>query len=258
MAIFDSGNPTFSQKIFDKSLSLEAGNTGVMSVRGAINKFGFLLVLIIASASYVWGLYYQANTSTTYTLMLVGLFGGFIVAIVTSFKPLWAQYLAPAYALLEGLALGGLSAIVNDQFHEKYPGLIIQAVGLTFGIAIAMFLLYNFRIIKATERLKSIIFTASLGIAVFYLIDVILFYVFNIDVPITSWQNTSLISIGFSLFVIVIAALRLIIDLGRIEEGAEMGLPKFMEWYGAFGLTVTIVWLYIEVLKLLSRLTKRN
>ena len=189
--------------------------------------------------------------------MMVGLFGGLIIGFAIIFKPNWAQYLAPAYGILEGLLLGGLSAIINDQFKAKYPGLVTQAVGLTFGVAASMFLLYNFRVIRATQKLRSIIFVATAGIAIFYLIDILLFYIFKIDIPITSWENSSLISIGFSLFVIVIAALNLIMDFDMIERGADMGAPKFMEWYGAFGLMVTIVWLYIEILKLLTRFSRR-
>jgi uncharacterized YccA/Bax inhibitor family protein len=156
---------------------------------------------------------------------------------------------------LEGLFIGGISAILNAAFAEKYPGLIMQAVGLTFGVSLAMFLLYNFRIIKATERFKSIIFTATLGIGIFYLITLVL-RLFGVNVSFV--YDSSLLSIGISLFVVAIAALNLILDFDRIEQGAEMGAPKFMEWYGAFGLMVTIVWLYIEILKLLSKLSSRD
>jgi uncharacterized YccA/Bax inhibitor family protein len=189
------------------------------------------------------------------TLMIVGIIGGLITALAISFKPNWAGYLAPLYALLEGLFIGGISAILNAAFAEKYPGLIMQAVGLTFGVSLAMFLLYNFRIIKATERFKSIIFTATLGIGIFYLITLVL-RLFGVNVSFV--YDSSLLSIGISLFVVAIAALNLILDFDRIEQGAEMGAPKFMEWYGAFGLMVTIVWLYIEILKLLSKLSSRD
>src|SRR6478735_11776807 len=167
MAIFKSGNPTLTQKMFDKSMHLEANMQGTMSVRGAINKFGFLMVMIIAGAAYNWHMFEQGQTSTMNALMITGIIGGLITAIAISFKPNWAGYLAPLYGLLEGLFIGGISAIFNAAFAEKYPGLVMQAVGLTFGVAISMFLLYNFRVIKATEKLKSVIIMATVGIGVF-------------------------------------------------------------------------------------------
>jgi uncharacterized YccA/Bax inhibitor family protein len=253
MALFQSGNPTLSQKIFDRSLQQQ--DAGTMSVRGAINKFGFLLFMVLAGAAYTWYLYYNNQTQTMTTLMWVGIVGGLISVIVISMKPTLAPYLSPAYGILEGFFLGAISAIMNDAFSEKYPGLIMQAVGLTFGVAIAMFLLYNFRVIKATERFKSIIFTATAGIAVFYLITLVL-RLFNVNIPFM--YDSSVLGIGLSIFVVAIAALNLIIDFDMIEKGAEMGAPKFMEWYGAFGLLVTMVWLYVEILRLLSRFAGRK
>jgi uncharacterized YccA/Bax inhibitor family protein len=255
MAIFKSGNPTLSEKMFDKSLQLDANLQGSMTVRGTMNKFGFMMLMLIGGASYNWHLYESLKQGTMNTLMIVGIIGGLITALAISFKPNWSGYLAPLYALLEGLFIGGISAILNAAFAEKYPGLIMQAVGLTFGVSLAMFLLYNFRIIKATERFKSIIFTATLGIGIFYLITLVL-RLFGVNVSFV--YDSSLLSIGISLFVVAIAALNLILDFDRIEQGAEMGAPKFMEWYGAFGLMVTIVWLYIEILKLLSKLSSRD
>lgn len=243
------------EKFFDKGFSLQTGNTGTMSVRGTLNKFGFLLLLLLAGAVYSWQLIAAGQASTANTLMLVGVFGGMIMAFAMMFKPTWAPYLAPAYAILEGLFLGGISAIMNAAFAERAPGLVMQAVGLTFGVAIAMFLLYSFRIINVTQRLRSIIMMATLGIAIFYLITLVLGW-FNVDVSFMS--DSSGISIGISLFVVAIAALNLLLDFDMIEQGAASGAPKFMEWYGAFGLMVTIVWLYIEMLKLLSKLSSRE
>lgn len=255
MAIFKSGNPTLTQKMFDKSMHVEAGLQGTMSVRGAINKFGFLMLMVIAGAAYNWHLFEQGQSSMVSTLLMVGVFGGLITGIVISFKPNWAGYLAPLYGLLEGLFIGGISAILNAAFAEKYPGLIMQAVGLTFGVAIAMFLLYNFRVINATERFKSVIFTATLGIGIFYLLTMVL-RLFGVNVGFMT--DSSLLSIGISLFIVAIAALNLILDFDMIEQGAERGAPKFMEWYGAFGLMVTLVWLYLEILRLLSKLGSRD
>lgn len=255
MAMFKSGNPTLTEKMFDKSLQLDANLQGTMSVRGTLNKFGFMMLMLIGGASYNWHLFESLKQDTMNVLMVVGVIGGLISALAITFKPNWAPYLAPLYALLEGLFIGGISAILNDAFADKYPGLVMQAVGLTFGTALAMFLLYNFRVIKATERFKSIIFTATAGIAIFYLLTMIL-RLFGVNV--SFMYDSSLLSIGISLFVVAIAALNLILDFDMIEQGAEQGAPKFMEWYGAFGLMVTIVWLYIEMLKLLSKLSSRD
>lgn len=254
MTMFQSGNPTLTQKIFDKSISAEAAAQGVMSVRGTMNKFGFMLLMLMGAASYTWNLYQTGNPGQMQTLMLVGLFGGMIAAFAIIFKPTWAPYIAPAYGLLEGLFIGGISAVMNDMFQKSYPGLVMQAVGLTFGVAIAMFLLYNFRVIRATEKFKSMIFSATLGIGIFYLITIVLGW-FGVSMPFM--YDASPLGIGISLFVVAIAALNLIMDFDMIEKGAEQGAPKFMEWYGAFGLMVTIVWLYIEMLRLLSRFAKK-
>jgi len=255
MAIFKSGNPTLTEKMFDKSLELDASLQGSMTVKGSINKFGFMMVMLIAGAAYNWHLYQELQQNTMQTLMYVGIFGGLITAIAIIFKPNWAPFLAPLYALLEGLFVGGISVIMNEVFAKSYPGLVMQAVGLTFGVAISMFVLYNFRIIKATERFKSVIFTATLGVGIFYLLTMVL-RLFGVNV--SFMYDSSLLSIGISLFVVAIAALNLILDFDMIEQGAERGAPKFMEWYGAFGLMVTIVWLYIEMLKLLSKLGGRD
>jgi uncharacterized YccA/Bax inhibitor family protein len=253
MALFQSGNPTLSEKIFNRSIEQE--NAGTMTVRGAINKFGFLLFMVLAGATYTWYLYYNNAQQTMTTLMWVGIIGGLITVFAISFKPTLAPYLSPAYGILEGFFLGAISAILNDAFKEKYPGLVMQAVGLTFGVAIAMFLLYNFRIIKATERFKSIIFTATAGIAIFYVLTLVL-GLFHVNIPFM--YDSSVLGIGLSIFVVAIAALNLIIDFDMIERGADMGAPKFMEWYGAFGLLVTMVWLYVEILRLLSRFAGRK
>lgn len=255
MELFKSGNPTLSQKIFDRAASEQASLQGTMSVRGALNKFGFLLFMVMASAAYTWHLFQEGKPQTTTTLMIVGMIGGLIAALVIAFKPLWSGFLSPLYALLEGLFIGGISAILNNAFAEKYPGLIMQAVGLTFGVAIAMFLLYNFRVIKATQKFKSIIITATLGIGIFYLLTLVL-RLFGVNVGFM--YDSSMLSIGISLFVVGIAALNLILDFDMIEQGAENGAPKVMEWYGAFGLMVTLVWLYLEILRLLSKLASNK
>lgn len=228
-----------------------------MTVRGAINKFGFLLFMVIAGAIYTWSLFGKGEISLMQTLMWVGLIGGLATAILISFKPVWSPYLAPLYGILEGLMLGAFSVVINEMFKEKYPGIIIQAVGITFGVAFTVFALYNFRIIKATEKFKSVMMAAIIGIAVFYIIYWAL-SIFGVNLSFMGWTDTSWLGIGINLFVAVIAALTLILDFDRIEQGAAGGAPKYMEWYGAFGLLVTMVWLYIEILQLLSRFASRK
>jgi uncharacterized YccA/Bax inhibitor family protein len=250
MALFQSGNPTLSEKIFDKTLSDHSA--GTMTVRGAMNKFGFLLLMVIAGAVFTWNMY-ELKPFTMMTFMWVGMIGGLITAFAICFKPNWAPFLAPAYGVLEGLFLGAISVVINNAVSAKnpvYSGIVMQAVGLTFGVALAMFLLYNFRVIKVTQKLRTIIFTATAGIAIFYLITLVL-NLFHVNTPFM--QDASPLGIGISLFVIAIAALNLLLDFDMIEKGADAGAPKYMEWYGAFGLMVTIVWLYIEILKLLTR-----
>jgi uncharacterized YccA/Bax inhibitor family protein len=188
-------------------------------------------------------------------LILSGAIGGLVVAIILTFKKEWSPYLAPAYALLEGLFVGGISAYYNYAFAAQAPNIIMNAVGLTFGTCIAMYLLYTFRIIKATEKFKAIVVTATAGIFIFYLITFVLGF-FGISIPFL--HEGSALGIGFSLFVVALAALNLILNFDMIETGVEMGAPKYMEWYSAFGLLVVIVWLYLEILRLLSLLSGRN
>jgi len=251
MALFESGNPTLSEKIFSKSLQGSEAY-GQMTVRGSMQKFGFLLLMVVAGAAYTWKLYYSGAISTMMTLFWIGMIGGLITCFAISFKPVWAKYLSPAYGILEGFLLGGLSAIINDMFKAKYPNIIITAILLTFGVAFAVFLLYNFRIIRATEKFKAIILSSIVGIGIFYLIWIVLGF-FGVNIPFMQWGDNSLLGIGINLFVVAIAALSLVLNFDQIETGQQMGAPKYMEWYSAFGLLVTMVWLYIEILKLLSR-----
>ncbi len=250
MALFQAGNPTLSQKIFDRSV--DHTENGVMTVRGSIVKFGFLLMMVIAGAVYTWNLYANMQQQTMMTFLMVGIFGGLGTGLVISFKPTLAKYLAPAYGLLEGFVLGAFSAIMNDMFAAKAPNLVLTAVGLTFGVAIAMFLLYSFRIIRPTQKFKAVIISSIMGIGIFYLITIVL-SLFHINIPFMNIGNSSPLAIGINLFIVAIASLSLILDFENIEVGANTGAPKYMEWYGAWGLLVTMVWLYLEILKLLSR-----
>jgi uncharacterized YccA/Bax inhibitor family protein len=220
-----------------------------------MNKFGFLLLMVMASAMYTWNLVTPETMSTANTIMITGAIGGFVLALVMIFKPTWSPYIAPAYAILEGLFIGGVSAFFNEMFKDSYPNIILHAVGLTMGVALAMFLLYSFRIINVTDRLRSIVMSATMGIGLFYLIVWVL-SLFGVDMGFAF--DSSPLSIGISLFIVGIASFNLLLDFDSIEKAAEMGAPKYMEWYGAFGLLVTLVWLYLEILKLLSKLNSRD
>jgi uncharacterized YccA/Bax inhibitor family protein len=254
MELFKSGNPVLSEKRFnDTVIDDMVMNENVMTVRGTLNKFGFLFLMVMGTAFYAWKEF--AEGGNVQPMIWTGAIGGLIVALIITFKKEWAPFLAPAYALLEGLFVGAISAYYNFVFAEKAPFIIITAVGLTFGTAIAMYLLYAARIIRATQKFKAIIFTATVGIAIFYLITMVM-RMFGMDVPFIHEGST--FGIIFSLFVVAIAALNLILDFDMIEQGAESGAPKYMEWYGAFGLLVTIVWLYLEILRLLAKISGRK
>jgi uncharacterized YccA/Bax inhibitor family protein len=183
--------------------------------------------------------------------VLVGAIAGFVVAMITIFKQTWAPVTAPLYALLEGLVIGGASAI----FEAQFPGIVIQAAALTLGTCLALLLAYKSRLIRATENFKLGVVAATGGIALFYLITLVLGF-FGIQMPLM--YGNSWASIGFSLVVVVIAALNLVLDFDFIEQGAAQGAPKYMEWYGAFGLMVTLIWLYLEMLRLLAKLRSRD
>jgi uncharacterized YccA/Bax inhibitor family protein len=254
MSLFKSGNPTLGENKFRDTVITATGEE-TMSLKGTLNKFGFMFIMLMGSAFYAWK--EVSNNGANMPLMVWGgAIGGLVIALIISFKRNWAPYLAPLYALLEGLFVGAISAMYNDVFAEKAPNIIVNAVGLTFGVGIAMYLLYSFKIIRATEKFKAIIMTATVGIGMFYLLVMIL-RAFGVE-SMAFLHEGSPLGIGFSLFVVGIAALNLILDFDMIEQGAAMGAPKYMEWYGAFGLMVTFVWLYLEILRLLSKLNSRN
>ncbi len=255
MSIFKSENPALSDKIFQKAQTIYTSDSNTMSAKGTLQKFAFLFLMVMGSALFTWKLYYEGVSVTA--LMWGGVIVGMILALIMAFKPQLSKYLAPAYALAEGFFLGALSATINFYFEERYPNIVLNAVGLTFGVVLAMYFLYTFRIIKVTEQLKSIIIIATVGIGIFYLISMVL-GMFGVHISILSAENGSMFSIIFSLVVVAIAALNLLLDFDRIEQLSFQGTPKYMEWYCAFGLLVTIVWLYIEILKLLMKLANRK
>ncbi len=242
-----SGNPALSEKVF-RRYAAYAGED-VMTVNGTMNKTFLLFLLLLASAAYVWDRFVTMGSGQG--LMMVGFLGGFILALVTAFKVTWSPYTAPLYAVFEGLALGGLSAY----FEAMYPGIVMRAVALTFGVFFVMLFLYRSRIIRPTQRFTMGVMAATGGIALVYLVSWIA-SMFGAHVGFLYGNST--FSIGLSLFIVVIAALNLVLDFAFIEKAAEQGAPKYMEWYGAFGLMVTLVWLYIEILRLLSKLASRE
>ncbi len=218
-----------------------------MTLDGAVNKTILCLGLLLTSGIYSFR-NYEIWMSLIWPLVIVG----FIVALITIFKKTWSPVTAPIYAVVEGVALGAISM----GFEKMFPGIAFQAIYLTCGIFLTLLFLYKFRIINATENFKLGLVAATGGIFLVYLTSFIMSF-FGASIPIMNPLNGSLISIGFSLFVVVIAALNLVLDFDFIEEGAENGAPKYMEWYSAFGLMVTLVWLYLEILKLLSKLRSR-
>ncbi len=226
---------------------------GSMSIQGTVNKTIFLLLLLMLSAAWTWRQFYASggNPASISMWLLIGALGGFVVALVTVFKKAWSPATAPFYALLEGLVLGGVSSI----FEAQYPGIVVQAVGLTFGTLFCLLIAYKTRLIRVTEKFKLGVVAATGGIALFYFITMILGF-FGIRMPYL-YQGGA-IGIGFSLFVVVVAALNLVLDFDFIENGARQGAPAYMEWYGAFGLMVTLIWLYLEILRLLSKLRSRR
>lgn len=216
-----------------------------MTVSGTINKSAVLLLLVILAGSFTWN-----ASGLSSVLTIGGAIGGFIVAMVTIFKKTWAPVTAPIYAILQGLFLGGISAMYNTQFE----GLPLQAVMLTFGVMAAMLFLYQTRIIRVTEKLRLGIVAATAGIALFYIVSLVLGF-FGINVPMI--HDSGMLGIGFSLFVVGIAAMNLVLDFDFIENGVRAAAPRYMEWYAAFGLMVTLIWLYLEVLRLLAKLQRR-
>jgi len=240
-----TSNPSFGSDVFRKAAHDRSGED-VMTIEGAANKTFILLLIAVVTASLTWKMFYSGSAAVT-TWMIAGLIGGLIFALISIFSKKWVHITAPAYAAFEGLFLGGISAI----FNNAMSGIVIQAVGLTFGVFITMLLLYRFRVIEPTEKFKSGVVAATGGVFLLYMATWIL-GMFGIGMPFI--HDGGLMGIGISLVIVVIAALNLILDFAQIEEGAQMGAPKQMEWYGAFGLMVTLVWLYLEILRLLSKL----
>jgi uncharacterized YccA/Bax inhibitor family protein len=242
-----STNPVLKEKAF--AGAIPTGET--MTIQGTVNKTGLLLLFVVATAAWTWGLSHSPTPEAAYPWMMGGAIGGFVVALVTIFKKEWSPISAPVYALLEGLVLGGISAM----FDKTYPGIAMQAISLTFGVLFVLLLAYKMRIVQATRGFKLGVIAATGGIAVVYLINMVMSIFFHTQMSFL-YSSTPL-GIGISLFVVIIASLNLILDFDMIENGAKMGAPKYMEWYGAFGMMVTLIWLYLEILRLLGKIRRR-
>jgi len=236
-SFFKSSNPALQEKTYQGTI-LEGFSTGEeMTVKGTLNKFGILFMLMLAAGALAWTQFFKG--SDPMPLMMIGAFGGLGVAIVMAFKKTWAQYLAPLYAILEGLFVGSITAI----YGYEYNGLPVQAVALTLLVTLIMFLIYRFRIIRVTNKLRIVIVTATAAVAIFYLIQWLSFAFTGTAVAYNFTNGTSPISIGFSILMVALASFNLLLNFDTIEKGAELKAAKYMEWYSAFGLLVTIVWL---------------
>lgn len=256
---FKSKNPFLGNKSFAKAETLydAQGNVLVdyndtMTVKGAVNKSIILLLLLLTSAFGVW--FMAVNGYNPIPMAIAGAVIGFVLVLITSFRPQTSRYLAPAYALFEGMFIGGITLVINTM----YPGVAVQAVSATFVTAVVCFALYRFGIVKVNQQFRSVVIAATLAVGTYYLLSWLSSMIFDFRFVGMSIQDNSLMSIGISVVVIVLAALNLFLDFDMIEKSAEQRLPKYMEWFGAMGLMVTLVWLYIEFLRLFAKLSSRD
>ncbi len=258
-----SSNPAFSQDIFagyEQVYGVPRSTT--MTVQGTMVKSLVLLTVLLATAAWSWSA--MAGGQISYPVLMGSLFGGFFVAMITTFKPSAAPWSAPLYAALEGVFLGALSQVIDTRFSVPVAGAVrginmngiaMQAVSLTCGVAFVMFFVYATGLIRVTDKLKTGIVAATGAVCLFYFASIIL-GMFHIEVPLVF--SSSVYGIGFSLFVVGLAAFNLLLDFDFIEKASQSNAPKYMEWYGAFGLMVTLVWLYLEILRLLQKLNDRR
>lgn len=242
-------NPALNEKIFRNACTVQYSES--MTVKGTLTKSILLLLMVIAGAAYTWKIYYQAiDPSSVTPWMIGGLIGGLISTLIISFKPTTSPYMAPVYALCEGFALGGISASFNNVFAHTAPNIVINAALLTFLTAFVMFIIFRTGIIKVNSRFTKIIIAATGAIALYYIATIIL-SLFGVNMA--AFTSATPLGIGISLVIVGVAAFSLLLDYKFIEDAAYAGAPKYMEWYGAFGLMVTLVWLYLEILKLLAQ-----
>jgi uncharacterized YccA/Bax inhibitor family protein len=246
MPAMRSGNPVLGSTTFS---GLARIGVQAMTLQGTVNKTGVLLICVFATSVWSWNHVRAGNDAGP--SIAVGAIAGFVMAMVTVFKKNWAPVTAPIYALLEGLVIGGLSAMLES----RLPGIAMQAVGLTFATLFSLLLAYRSGLIRPSENFKLGVVAATGGITLLYLVTMLLGF-FGHTIP--SIYGSGVIGIGFSFIVVGIAAMNLVLDFDFIESGAQQGAPKYMEWYGAFGLIVTLIWLYFEILRLLSKLRSRR
>ena len=237
-----SGNPVFGNKFDGDAQFRDLPETQKMTLDGTVNKTGLLLALCFTTAAISWNMPNPA-------LMGFGAIGGIVLALITIFRPTSAGKTAPLYAASQGLFLGGITVI----FEAQFPGIAIQAIGLTFGTLASLLVCYKTGVIKPTENFRLMIVSATAGIALLYIVNIAMM-VFGSGEGIGFIHSSGTFGIIFSLAVVAIAALNLVLDFDFIEQGSENGLPKHMEWFGAFSLMVTLVWLYLEILRLLAKL----
>jgi len=257
MELTKSSNPVFGKNIFNQSAT--SASDGVMTINGTINKTGLMLLIVVFAATFTWRKFFGAIDPANPGVLpsgimvwtLVGAIGGFITAIITTFSPRRAAMTAPIYAVFEGLFLGAISAM----FEARFPGLVMRAVSLTFGVFLMMLVLFRSGAIRVTDKFRTIILAATGGIALVYFVS---FIAGMFGANLGFMYGNGMMGIGFSLVVVAIAALNLVLDFDMIVKGADARAPQYMEWYGAFGLLVTLIWLYLEILRLLSKLSSRN
>lgn len=245
--LIKTSNPALNAQVF-QGHAVALGEA--MTLDGTVNKTALLLICTTATAAWTWHVFKQSPGSVG-LLMAIGFIGGFILAMVTIFKQTWAPVTAPIYALLEGLALGGISAVLELRF----PGIAIQSVALTFGTLAVLLLAYRSGLIPVTQKFRLGVVAATGAIMLFYIAEVVLGF---FGVHFTSVNGSGIVGIGFSVVVVIVAALNLVLDFDFIESGVRANAPKYMEWYGAFGLMVTLIWLYLEILILLSKIRSRD
>jgi len=246
--LFKTSNPALNENTFRDRVAV-AGEA--MTLQGTVNKTGILLVCVIATAAWTWGIVHSQAPEAAAPWMLGGLIGGLVFALVTIFKKEWSPITAPFYALCEGLALGRISAFLE----LSYPGIAIQALGLTFGVTAVMLVLYTSGMVRATPKFTMGVIAATGGIFLVYVADMIL-RIFGHQVPLLN--SAGPLGIGISVVIVIVAALNLILDFDFVETGVHAGAPKYMEWYGAFGIMVTLVWMYLEILRLLAKMRQRR
>ncbi|HTU52129.1 MAG TPA: Bax inhibitor-1/YccA family protein [Acidobacteriaceae bacterium] len=247
--LMKTSNPALNSQIFQGE---HAALGESMTLDGTINKTGILLICAGASAAWAWHVFMQTRSAASVLpLMWIGLLGGLVFAMITIFKKTWAPVTAPVYSLLEGLALGSISSVLE----LRYPGIAMQSVGLTFGTLLVLLLAYRSGLIPVTQKFRLGVVAATGAIMLLYIAEIVLGF---FGIHFASINGNGLIGIGFSVVVVIIAALNLVLDFDFIESGVRAQAPKYMEWYGAFGLMVTLVWLYIEILNLLAKVRSRD